>query len=79
LLLFSAGQRCGRLAVRAQQKPRRIGYLRLAPSDATQLADFRAGLEETGYAKGRNLVIEDRYADGDYARLPDLDIVDMFI
>ena len=36
------------LAVRAQQKPRRIGYLRLAPSDATQLADFRAGLEETG-------------------------------
>src|SRR5215469_1491220 len=54
------------------QRPRRIGYLRLAPSDATQLADFRAGLEETGYAEGRNLVIEYRYAEGDYARLPDL-------
>jgi len=59
------------LAARAQQ-PRRIGYLRLAPLDATQLADFRAGLEETGYAEGRNLVIEYRYAEGDYARLPDL-------
>jgi putative ABC transport system substrate-binding protein len=54
------------------QRPRRIGYLRLAPSDATQLADFRAGLEETGFAEGRNLVIEYRYAEGDYARLPDL-------
>jgi putative ABC transport system substrate-binding protein len=54
------------------QQPRRIGFLRLAPSDATQLADFRAGLEETGYAEGRNLVIEYRFAEGDYTRLPDL-------
>jgi len=54
------------------QQPRRIGFLRLAPPDATQLADFRAGLEETGYAEGRNLVIEYRYTDGDYARLPEL-------
>jgi putative tryptophan/tyrosine transport system substrate-binding protein len=46
-------------ASRAQQ-PRRIGYLRLAPLDPTQLADFRAGLEETGYAEGRNLAIEYR-------------------
>jgi putative tryptophan/tyrosine transport system substrate-binding protein len=59
------------VVVRAQQ-PRRVGFLRLAPPDATQLADFRAGLEETGYAEGRNLVIEHRYADGDYARLPAL-------
>ena len=58
-------------AARAQQL-RRIGFLRLAPPDATQLADFRAGLEETGYAEGRNLVIEYRYADGDYNRLPEL-------
>jgi len=54
------------------QQPRRIGLLRLAPTDAKQLADIRQGLEETGYAEGRNLVIEYRYAEGDYARLPDL-------
>src|SRR5215467_7758574 len=59
------------LDARAQQR-RRIGFLRLAPPDPTQLADFRAGLEETGYAEGRNLVIEYRYADGDYTRLPEL-------
>jgi ABC-type uncharacterized transport system substrate-binding protein len=57
--------------VRAQQQ-RRIGYLRLAPEDAAQLADFRSGLAEEGYAEGRNLVIEYRYANDDYARLPEL-------
>jgi hypothetical protein len=34
------------LPSRAQQ-PRRIGFLRLAPIDAAQLSDFRAGLAET--------------------------------
>jgi putative tryptophan/tyrosine transport system substrate-binding protein len=58
-------------AARSQQ-PRRIGLLRLALADAKQLADIRQGLEEAGYAEGRNLVIEYRYAEGDYARLPDL-------
>jgi putative ABC transport system substrate-binding protein len=55
--------------LRAQQL-RRIGLLRLAA--LPQIADFYAGLAETGYAEGRNLVIEDRFADRDYARLPDL-------
>jgi putative ABC transport system substrate-binding protein len=54
------------------QQPRRIGFLRLAPLDAALIEDFRAGLKKTGYAEGRNLVIEYRYADGDYARLPEL-------
>src|SRR5215475_2451228 len=54
------------------QQQRRIGFLRLLPPDETQLADFRAGLEEIGYAEGRNLVIEYRFAEGDYTRLPEL-------
>jgi putative ABC transport system substrate-binding protein len=71
LLLLFGGAMTATRGLRAQQ-PRRIGFLRLAPPDATQFADFRAGLEETGYAEGRNPVIEYRYADGDYARLPEL-------
>jgi ABC-type uncharacterized transport system substrate-binding protein len=71
LILGVGGALVAPLAGRAQQ-PRRIGFLRLAPIDATQVADFRAGLAETGYAEGRNLVIEYRYADGDYSRLPAL-------
>jgi len=54
------------------QQPRRIGLLRLAPADAKQLADIRQGLEEAGYAEGRNLVIDYRFAEGHYARLPEL-------
>lgn len=55
------------------QQPRRVGFLRLTPVDGLPaIAEFRAGLEETGYLEGRNLVIEYRYADGDYARLPEL-------
>src|ERR1044071_8905810 len=54
------------------QQPRRTGFLRLAPLDAAPIEDFRAGLTETGYAEGRNLLIEYRYAEGDYDRLPEL-------
>ena len=55
--------------LRAQQL-RRIGLLRLAVFD--QIKDFHAGLAECGYVEGRNLVIEDRFADRNYARLPDM-------
>jgi putative ABC transport system substrate-binding protein len=71
LIAITAGALARPIPARAQQ-PRRIGFLRLALPDATQLADFRAGLGEAGYVEGHNLVIEYRYADGDYARLPEL-------
>ena len=63
------------LAARAQQPAMPvIAYLssRSAESDVSMLVAFRRGLNETGYAEGRNLAIEYRFADGQYARLPAL-------
>jgi putative tryptophan/tyrosine transport system substrate-binding protein len=63
------------LAPRAQQAPMPvIGYLsaRSAESDVPMLAAFRRGLNETGYVTDQNVVIEFRFADGRYDRLPAL-------
>jgi putative ABC transport system substrate-binding protein len=60
------------LVSRAQQsgQARRIGVLML-PSQGSdsRTAAFVAGLRDAGYAEGRTLWIEWRYADGDTARL----------
>ena len=59
--------------VTSAQQPRRVGLLRLTPRDGLPpIGDFRAGLEESGYVEGRNLVIEYGFADSDYTRLPEL-------
>ena len=60
------------LAARAQQtKVARIGFLGVnsASSHAARLAAFRAGLRDLGWLEGTNLLIEYRWADGDYERL----------
>jgi putative ABC transport system substrate-binding protein len=51
-----------------------IGYLsaRSAESDGPMLAAFRRGLNETGYVVDKNVVIEFRWAGGQYDRLPAL-------
>ena len=62
-------------AVRAQQQSVPvIGYLsaRSAEADGPMLAAFRQGLADTGYAEGREVRIEIRFADGQYNRLPAL-------
>src|SRR6266699_2167361 len=61
------------LAARAQQPALPvIGYLSTlseAPA-AAQLAAFRRGLSETGFAEGRNVAIEFHWAEGQFQRLP---------
>ena len=62
----------------AQHSPKvwRIGFLvpraRPASIDADPIAGFMRGMRELGYIEGKNIVIEWRYADGKYERLPSL-------
>src|SRR5262249_13631203 len=51
-----------------------IGFLNSAsPGPFGRLADaFRQGLREGGYIEGRQVTIEYRWADGQFARLPEL-------
>jgi putative tryptophan/tyrosine transport system substrate-binding protein len=53
-------------------KVHRIGFLSsLAASDGQfQIEALRQGLRDLGYVEGRNLVLELRWAEGDYQRLP---------
>src|SRR5262245_4304795 len=63
------------LAARAQQQPMPvIGYLDAdTPGrNPNNEAAFRNGLSETGYAVGQNVTIEHRWAESQFARLPDL-------
>jgi putative ABC transport system substrate-binding protein len=64
------------LAAQAQQagKVPRIGFLgSTSPSDASARLDaFRQGLRELGWAEGKNIVIEYRWAEGRQERFTDL-------
>ena len=62
--------------VEAQQPPKvtRLGFL-IATSPSTEksrLEAFLQGMRDLGYVEGKNLVIEWRYAEGKFDRLPDL-------
>ena len=62
------------LAAHAQQqlsKVRRIGYLasESVSNQANRVEALRAGLRDLGYVEGKNIVIEFRWADGQYDHL----------
>jgi len=78
IIALGAGTLAVPLTAFAQQgaKSYRIGFLASeAPSDPSQakrLEAFRSGLRDLGYVDGSNIVIEVRWAEGQYDRLPAL-------
>ncbi len=77
IIALGAGALAAPLAAFAQlpaARMHRIGFLGSASAAtyARQLEGLRAGLRELGYVEGKNLVIEFRWAEGNYDRLPEL-------
>jgi len=59
------------LAARAQQLELPVvGMLEAIPMPSDQAADFRQSLASAGFVEGRNVVIEERIANGQYEKLP---------
>lgn len=58
----------------AQQRAKipRVGILFMGGRDQPHLEEFKQGLREHGYSEGKNIILEYRYAEGRYDRLPDL-------
>ena len=76
--LFVAAAVAACIGAQAAAKNAHIGFLR-AESPEPLFNAFRDGMRELGYAEGRNLVIEQRWAYGKYGDLPRLaqELVDL--
>lgn len=77
VIALGAGALTAPLGSFAQQptaRMHRIGFLgpTSAAGVASRLEALRVGLRELGYVEGKNLVIEFRWAEGKYDRLPEL-------
>ena len=63
-LSYALAQTAGKVPV--------VGYLSAASRNDAFTRAFRQGLADLGYVEGRTIVIEERYADGDPGRFPEL-------
>jgi putative ABC transport system substrate-binding protein len=75
--LLAVGGAAGVFPLRARAQPAtlpRIGYVsgRSYATDAHLLQAFREGLKSTGYTDGQNVMIDVRWADGRYNKVPAL-------
>ncbi len=77
-MILVAALACGVLGVPApvaaqRREPARIGFLGMdSQMQAEWLAAFRDGLHTIGYVEGRTVVVEYRWAEGRFERLPEL-------
>jgi putative ABC transport system substrate-binding protein len=62
------------LTAKAQQRQRipKVGVLRPTLPTNPYTESFRQGLRDLGYVEGQNIIVEYRFADGRYERLPEL-------
>jgi ABC-type uncharacterized transport system substrate-binding protein len=76
ITLLGGGAAVWPLPARAQQRAKvsHIGYLGLVSASwhTPRVTAFRAGLRDLGYAEGKDIVIEFRWAEGRYDQLPAL-------
>ena len=63
---------CNPIFAATSEKTARVGVLFMGGKDQPHLESFKQGMRELGYAEGKNIIFEYRYAEGRYDRLPDL-------
>jgi len=65
---------CSSAQAQQPKKIHRVGYLSgaSAENDKPLMAAFRQGLRELGYAEGKDIVIEERYTNGESEKLAEL-------
>ena len=63
---------CSFAEAQQQSKIARVGILFMGGKDQPHLEALKKGLSELGYTEGKNIILEYRYAEGRYDRLPEL-------